>query len=178
MHQYLRAGLWACSAVILLLGAIAYAGLCAYLYLSPGLPDVAALRDVRLQVPPSIYSRDGRLIAQIGEYRRKPVSYEQIPQRLIDAVLATEDDRFFEHSGVDYQSLVRAMATAWRCPPDIFLTRSRGRVSDFSSWNSASARSSIARLSRMRNGQMPFLSSRPRNTFWAAVRLSARARSW
>src|SRR5690606_3801432 len=57
----------------------------------------------------SIYSRDGRLIAQIGEYRRKPVSYEEVPQRLIGAVLATEDDRFFEHSGVDYKSLMRAL---------------------------------------------------------------------
>lgn len=109
-HAYVRAGLWACSALILFLAAVAYAAVCAYVYLAPSLPDVNSLRDVRLQVPLGIYSRDGRLIAQIGEYRRKPVSYEDIPPRLIHAVLATEDDRFFAHSGVDYISMLRATA--------------------------------------------------------------------
>src|SRR5688572_13309584 len=89
-------------------GAIGYAALSAYVYLAPSLPDVAALRDVRLQVPLRVYSRDGLLISQIGEYRRKPVSYEDVPRQLMQAVLATEDDRFFEHSGVDYASLFRA----------------------------------------------------------------------
>lgn len=94
----------------MLVAGVSYAALCAYVYLSPSLPDVAALRDVRLQVPLRVYTRDGRLISQIGEYRRMPVSYEDVPQRLVQAVLATEDDRFFEHSGVDYISLMRAMA--------------------------------------------------------------------
>lgn len=107
---YLRAGLWAGTAIAILLAAIAYAATCAYLYLAPGLPDVAALRDVRLQVPLRIYSRDGRLIAQIGEHRRKPVAYDDVPATLVNAVLATEDDRFFEHGGVDYTSLLRATA--------------------------------------------------------------------
>jgi penicillin-binding protein 1A len=109
-QSYLRFGLWAGTGLLMLLAAISYAALCAYVYLAPSLPDVAALRDVRLQVPLRVYSRDGRLIAQIGEYRRKPVSYEDVPQQLVQAVLATEDDRFFEHSGVDYMSLVRATA--------------------------------------------------------------------
>src|SRR5882757_7931253 len=76
------------------------------------------------------------------------------------------------------ESRVRAMATAWRWPPDIFLTRSRGRVSDFSSSNNSAERSIIACLSSTRKGQIPFFCSRPRNTFSAAVRLSAIARSW
>jgi penicillin-binding protein 1A len=95
----------------LLVGAIAYAGICAYVYLSPALPDVATLRDVQLQVPLRVYSRDNRLIAQIGEYRRIPVSFDAIPDRLIRAVLAAEDDRFFAHHGVDYEGLARALAS-------------------------------------------------------------------
>lgn len=91
------------------LGAGTLACLGALQYLRPDLPDVATLRDVDLQVPLRIYSRDGLLIAQFGEQRRIPLNLEQIPQRLIDAILAAEDDRFFEHNGVDYQGLVRAI---------------------------------------------------------------------
>src|SRR5688572_9374321 len=107
-QRYLRFGFWTLASCILLLSVIIYAGLSAYVYLAPGLPDVATLKDVRLQVPLRVYSRDGRLIAQIGEYRRIPVSYEDIPTRMVDAVLAAEDDRFFDHHGVDYAGLVRA----------------------------------------------------------------------
>ena len=84
------------------------AGVSAYLYLAPGLPDVNSLRDVRLQVPLRVYSRDGRLISQLGAQRRIPVAFQDIPQDMVNAFLAAEDDRFFEHPGVDYQGLVRA----------------------------------------------------------------------
>ena len=87
---------------------IAFANVCAYVYLKPALPDVDTLRNVQLQVPLRIYTRDGKLIASIGEQRRIPVSYEQIPKRLIQAFLATEDDRFFRHHGVDWQGILRA----------------------------------------------------------------------
>ncbi len=87
---------------------IAFANVCAYVYLKPALPDVDSLRDVQLQVPLRVYTRDGKLIAAIGEQRRIPVSYEQIPKRLIQAFLATEDDRFFRHHGVDWQGILRA----------------------------------------------------------------------
>ncbi|MEP6548625.1 MAG: penicillin-binding protein 1A [Gammaproteobacteria bacterium] len=76
--------------------------------MKPALPDVEGLRDVQLQVPLRVYTRDGKLIAAIGEQRRIPVSYEQIPKRLIQAFLATEDDRFFRHHGVDWQGILRA----------------------------------------------------------------------
>jgi penicillin-binding protein 1A len=107
-QRYLRSAFLALIVLTLLAGAIAYAALCTYVYLAPGLPDVDTLRDVRLQVPLRVYSRDGRLIAQIGEYRRIPVSYEDIPERLQSAFLAAEDDRFFSHHGVDYAGLMRA----------------------------------------------------------------------
>jgi penicillin-binding protein 1A len=76
--------------------------------LKPALPDVDTLRDVQLQVPLRVYTRDGKLLAAIGEQRRIPVRYEQIPKRLVQAFLATEDDRFFRHHGVDWQGILRA----------------------------------------------------------------------
>jgi penicillin-binding protein 1A len=72
------------------------------------LPDVGSLREVQLQVPLRIYSRDGKLIQSIGEQRRIPVRYDQLPPKLIQAFLATEDDRFFRHHGVDIQGILRA----------------------------------------------------------------------
>jgi len=93
------------SAAIVL---IAFANVCAYVYLKPALPDVDSLREVQLQVPLRVYTRDGRLIASIGEQRRIPVRYDQLPPKLIQAFLATEDDRFFRHHGVDWQGILRA----------------------------------------------------------------------
>ena len=80
----------------------------AALYLSPNLPDVDTLRDVKLQTPLRVYSKDHKLIAEFGEMRRLPISFEQIPQGFIDAILAAEDDNFLHHHGVDPSSLMRA----------------------------------------------------------------------
>ena len=62
-----------------------FANICAYAYLRPALPDVHSLKDVQLQVPLRIYTRDGKLIQSIGEQRRIPVRYEQLPKMLIQA---------------------------------------------------------------------------------------------
>jgi penicillin-binding protein 1A len=97
-----------CVALTGAIAAIAFANVCAYIYLRPALPDVSSLRDVQLQVPLRIYTRDGKLIAAIGDQRRIPVRYEQLPPKLIQAFLATEDDRFFQHHGVDWQGILRA----------------------------------------------------------------------
>lgn len=80
----------------------------AYFYYAPELPRVNALKDVQLQVPLRIYTRDGRLIAQFGDKRRLPVTWDELPKRLVQAYVSAEDDRFFEHPGVDYQGLLRA----------------------------------------------------------------------
>ena len=80
----------------------------AYYYLMPSLPSANTLRDVQLQTPLRVYSRDGRLMAQLGEKRRTPVVYKNIPEILVQAFLAAEDDRFFEHPGFDYQGIARA----------------------------------------------------------------------
>ena len=61
-----------------------------------------------MQIPLQVYSRDGRLITEFGEFKRTPVAYAAIPQLLVNAVIAAEDDRFFEHPGVDYQGVIRA----------------------------------------------------------------------
>ena len=67
------------------------------------------MRNVELQVPLRVYTRAGALIAQIGEQRRIPVSYEQIPELVKHAFLAAEDERFFEHHGIDYLGVMRAV---------------------------------------------------------------------
>ena len=92
---------------VLVLVGMGFAG--AYQYLAPEIPDAAALRDVKTQLPLRVYTRDGKLLAQIGEQRRIPVAFDRIPPVVIDAFLAAEDARFFEHPGVDWQSLVRAL---------------------------------------------------------------------
>jgi penicillin-binding protein 1A len=94
--------------LVTLLGAYAFA--CSYVYLAPSLPSTTAMRNVEMQVPLRVYTRNGALIAQIGEQRRIPVTYEQIPEVVKHAFLAAEDDRFFEHHGIDYLGVVRAVA--------------------------------------------------------------------
>jgi penicillin-binding protein 1A len=110
MRRYLQSPLrLALAGFIAVGGAVVLGLLGAYQYLRPSLPDVSAIKDIRLQVPLRVFSRDGRLIAQFGEQRRIPLSFEAIPGQMINAVLAAEDDRFFQHGGVDYPGLARAI---------------------------------------------------------------------
>jgi len=81
----------------------------AYYYVAPSVPQAADLRDIRIQVPLQVYSRDGRLIQEFGEMKRTPVSYEDVPPLLIKAVLAAEDEHFFEHPGIDFRGVIRGM---------------------------------------------------------------------
>ncbi len=80
----------------------------AFLYFAPGLPSVSTLKDVELQVPLKVFSRDSKLIAVYGEKRRQPLQIKEYPEAVIQAFLAAEDDRFYQHPGVDYQGLLRA----------------------------------------------------------------------
>ena len=93
------------------LGSLGLAWLLAgvYLYLGPGLPDVETLRDVQLQTPMRVYTADGELIGQFGEQKRNPLAYDAIPPQFIEALLAAEDDGFFEHGGIDFMGLARAV---------------------------------------------------------------------
>ena len=80
-----------------------------YWYLAPKLPSAEILRDVHLQVPLRVYTREGELLAEFGEKRRTPLRLDEVPEQLIQAFLAGEDDRYFEHPGVDWQGLTRAV---------------------------------------------------------------------
>ena len=89
-------------------GLIAIFG--SYLYLKDDLPSVETLKDVRLQTPMRVFSEDGELISQFGEKRRIPLKINEIPPLLIQAVLATEDARFYEHPGIDVIGVMRAFS--------------------------------------------------------------------
>jgi penicillin-binding protein 1A len=89
--------------------AVAYAFICAYVYLEPTLPSVDAMKNNELAVPLRVYTKSGDLIAQIGEQRRNPVKYEQIPENVKNAFIAAEDDQFFDHHGFDWKGIVRAL---------------------------------------------------------------------
>ncbi|MDI3324690.1 penicillin-binding protein 1A [Pontibacterium granulatum] len=86
----------------------AAAGFLAYKHFSADLPEVSTLRDVKFQTPLRIYSADEKLIAEYGEKKRTPVTYDQIPPQFVNALLAAEDSRFFEHMGIDIKGLARA----------------------------------------------------------------------
>jgi penicillin-binding protein 1A len=74
----------------------------------PTLPDASALKDVTYQVPLKIITRDGQLISEIGTKKRIPLDYSEIPERMTQAIISSEDENFFEHGGVDFKGLARA----------------------------------------------------------------------
>ncbi|EPC01705.1 penicillin-binding protein 1A [Litchfieldella anticariensis FP35 = DSM 16096] len=80
----------------------------AALYFAPGLPDVRQLQDFELHTPLRIFTRDGKLIGEFGEERRMPVSFDEIPEDFVQALLAAEDASFFDHPGVDPKGIARA----------------------------------------------------------------------
>ena len=92
------------------LAAILGAALVVWVHLVPQLPSVDSLHDVRLQVPLRVYARGERLIAEYGEMRRRPLPLEAIPEALRVAVVATEDEHFRRHTGVDWRGILRAVA--------------------------------------------------------------------
>ncbi|TWE07635.1 penicillin-binding protein 1A [Pseudomonas sp. AG1028] len=97
-----------CWSVIAVFCALVLAVSGAFLYLSPTLPSVDALRSIELQIPLRVYTSDGKLIAEFGEMRRSPIAFADIPPDFTSALLAAEDDNFANHYGVDLTSLMRA----------------------------------------------------------------------
>ena len=97
----------------LALASFAIASLCAvliglagaYLYLNPQIPAAESYRNVKLQQPLRIFSADGALIAEFGERRLIPIKLSEVPQQFVNALLDTEDKRFYEHRGIDFISL-------------------------------------------------------------------------
>ena len=80
-----------------------------YLYLAPSLPDMSSLKKAPLLKPLQIYTADHKLIAEYGGKLSIPVKYEQIPPNFIHAFLAAEDSSFFEHNGISFKGLGRAV---------------------------------------------------------------------
>ncbi|MEL7185796.1 MAG: PBP1A family penicillin-binding protein [Pseudomonadota bacterium] len=108
-HKLIRALI-----VMISLGVIGTIGVTAgvigaWYYVEPSLPEAETIRDIPLQVPLRIYSRDGRLISEVGERRRIPVTFEQVPEHVVDAFVAAEDQRFWVHPGIDYRGVLRAL---------------------------------------------------------------------
>ncbi len=100
-----------------LFSLVVAAGVAVALYvftLLPNLPSVDSLKDVPLKVPLRVYTSEGRLMAEFGEERREPVVIEQVPEPLIQAILAAEDERFYSHPGVDFMGVMRAAAANLR----------------------------------------------------------------
>jgi len=86
----------------------------AYYFVEPGLPAAETIRDIPLQIPLRIFSRDGHLISEIGERRRILITFEDLPPHVVHAFLSAEDRRFFEHPGIDYQGILRSFARLLR----------------------------------------------------------------
>jgi penicillin-binding protein 1A len=99
---------FSCWSVIAVFCALLLSLSGAFLYLSPTLPSVDALRSIELQIPLRVYSSDAKLIAEFGEMRRSPIAFGDIPADFINALLAAEDDNFANHYGVEITSLMRA----------------------------------------------------------------------
>jgi penicillin-binding protein 1A len=97
--------------VLILLGLIAMGVAIALIVLVlayPKLPSLEVLTDYRPKVPLRIYTADGHLIGEFGEERRAVVAIGDVPVLMKQAILAAEDDRFYEHGGVDYIGILRA----------------------------------------------------------------------
>jgi len=74
----------------------------------PTLPSLESLTDYRPKIPLRVYSADAQLIGEFGEERRAVIKLAQVPKSLVDAIVAAEDERFYQHGGVDYLGVARA----------------------------------------------------------------------
>ena len=98
------------AVVLFALGATLFTAL--YFYYEPNLPRIAQLRGAQLQLPIQVYSKENQLIAEFGQFRRRPVTYDEVPKDMIHAFVAIEDARYWEHHGVDLRGIARAVVTA------------------------------------------------------------------
>lgn len=98
------------AVVLFSIGAIFFTAL--YFYYEPNLPRTEQLRSTQLQLPIQVYSKENQLIAEFGQFRRRPVTIEEVPDNMVNAFIAIEDARFRDHKGVDVRGIARAAFTA------------------------------------------------------------------
>lgn len=90
------------------IGSILLVSACLYLYLSPKLPSAEELKDVQMQIPLRVTSKELKVIREFGEKKRTPVAFDDLPKDMVNALLAAEDATFFEHKGIVVSGLVRS----------------------------------------------------------------------
>ncbi len=100
---------WLIGLAVLAVAGTLIAGAVIYFAIMPSLPDVTELKRVDWQMPLSVYSKDGKFIAEFGETRRSPVSIDDVPTQTKNAVIAVEDAHFYKHIGVDWRGIARAV---------------------------------------------------------------------
>jgi len=97
---------------LVLLAGLAAAGAClAGLVIAlayPNLPSLESLTDYQPKIPLRVYTAEGALIGEFGEERRSLVSIREVPEVMKQAILAAEDERFYQHTGIDYMGVARA----------------------------------------------------------------------
>ena len=105
MHKIIKisfvSGILMCLLAIIIIFA-------SYLYLKPSLPEINLVDESELQMPLKVFTKDGVLIGEVGEIKRRASGYEDIPNDIKNAFLAAEDDNFFNHQGISYTGLIRS----------------------------------------------------------------------
>ncbi|HDH15282.1 MAG TPA: hypothetical protein ENG90_02200, partial [Gammaproteobacteria bacterium] len=97
---------------LFLAGILAFAAL--VLYFLPQLPATEDIMQIQLSVPLRIYAANSELIAEYGEKRRLPIAIKDTPQNLLNAILASEDANFYQHGGVSFTGILRAILANFR----------------------------------------------------------------
>jgi penicillin-binding protein 1A len=91
---------------ICILGILTILG--TYFALKPSLPEINNVDESELQMPLKVYTKDGVLIGEFGEIKRRSITFDKIPKDIKNAFLAAEDDNFFNHQGISYTGLIRS----------------------------------------------------------------------
>ncbi len=111
MHRLVRISFF--SGVFLCLVAITLI-IATYIVLKPDLPEINLVDESELQMPLKVYTKDGVLIGEFGEIKRRTTDYQNIPENIKNAFLAAEDDNFFNHQGISYTGLIRSFIRCLR----------------------------------------------------------------
>ncbi len=111
MHRLVKisffSGVFLCLAAIILI-------IFTYIVLKPDLPKINLVDESELQMPLKVYTKDGILIGEYGEIKRRTTNYQDIPENIKNAFLAAEDDNFFNHQGISYTGLIRSFIRCLR----------------------------------------------------------------